>query len=113
MALQNYKERTIGCHVILRTNEEDMAKILIGLHFRGIVHFSEGDSQTWKNGAVIKRLSTTDYRLDGYEPFEVVNSSKIPKDLLELVEFILENNLYDSMSFRHDDEGLKEEIIKT
>jgi hypothetical protein len=112
MALQNYRERKIGCHVILKTTEADMAAILLTVNNIKEVEFRIGERILHPEGVSITRLDEKTYRLQGYDKWEDVNQLKIPSDLLKVVEYILENNLYDSISIRHEEEGIKEEIYR-
>lgn len=110
MALQNYRERKIGHHVVLITTEEDIGTILLGVP-GAIVDFEIGTKQLWHNGASVFRESENTYILRGYELWQDVDGMHLPADLLVLSEYILENDLYDSMSFRHEEIDLEKTIL--
>lgn len=109
MALQNYKERRIGCHVVLKASEKQVSQILLSVK-GAILEFPIGSKHFHPSGVSIVREEENVYILRGFEKWEDVNQLKLPSDLLALSEYILENELYQTLSFRHEEDGLKEEI---
>ena len=119
MAAQNYRERKIGCHVVLKATERQIANILLrkadlSCSITELIGFPV---DSWQQDPItlckVWRKAENLFHIYGYEPWEDVNNMKIPADLLKLIEYILEKELYCSLSIRHEEEeGIKEEIVK-
>ena len=119
MAAQNYRERKIGCHVVLKAKERQIASILLRKAedlSSSITELIDFPVDSWQQDPItlckVWRKAENLFHIYGYEPWEDVNNMKIPADLLKLIEYILEKELYCSLSIRHEEEGIKEEIVK-
>lgn len=94
MAVQRYTERVVCPYFRFYCDESVIAKILTGFSdIDGLVDFNKGDVLFTNDGVTIRHKGDH-YELVGNSP-EIVNfgKEKLPKDLADLVNFIITSGI--------------------